>query len=193
MAAWNIINNPQGELDDGVIPQVNELAAQFNVPVDQRAMRVKQDVACGSFPTLSAKAIAPEFPKWPPSPMQHGVSSRVSSVNHSNDDSVFEALTSDNLMSNNSMDQNEPIDANNPIYGAIDQPVGETLSGRTKRCLSGVAYDLTNWGQVPVPLGENRLVHILTRHDRAPITSMVLSLVAVVTLLLVIVIANRKR
>ena len=47
----------------------------------------------------------------------------------------------------------------------------ESVAARISRNLKGVAYDVKHWDHVAPPEGGNKVVYILTRDDRAPVTS----------------------
>ena len=151
--AWGIINAPQGSECDSKIPQVETKTSLYHVGYDQRrTAQAKQDSACGG--TVSAKVA---LPTWPPStPVDRPPTSRRSVNPQAVPSEAAHPLPT------------PPLQAQAAQLAPIAAP--ETLGQRFTRCTKGIVYDLQNYSSVQPGNAEHKMMFILKKHDRLPVS-----------------------
>lgn len=162
--AWDIINDTRGSTCDGQIPQVETLTSEYQLPYDQRrSAQAKQDAVCN---TVSAKVA---LPTWPPkAPVDRPAASRGKPLAAARAQPVQAAQAAQTL----TVPQATPV-KHSP----------EPLLQRCTRCTRGMLYDVQNWNQVQAPSGENKMMYILSKHDRAPVSACLVLLLFLLVLL----------
>ena len=160
--AWGIINHPEGPPCDGRVPQVEALTSEYHLSYDQRRnAQAKQDAVCGTVESNVA------LPTWPPkAPVDRPLASRGASkaATHAPQAAMHAAT--------------------HAPQAAMHVAGEETVRERCQRCTLGIMYDLQNWRHVSPPPDQNKMVYILRKHDRTPVSvclGLILLLVVVLT------------
>ena len=168
--AWDILNDAQGSTCDGQIPQVETLTSEYQVPYDQRrSAQAKQDGVCN---TVSAKVA---LPTWPPkAPVDRPAASRGKPIAAGRPQAqpvqAVQQLTPP--AGARQVQAAQVAQALTPSPGAAaNDSSPESPLQRCMRCTQGMIYDVQNWNQVQPPSGENKIMYILSKHDRAPVSA----------------------